>query len=313
VPLLDEAMELLGSIEDGERTRLEAERRQRESYAQGALDIARGSRTLEFEDEESEVLLVTDLLDAATLADRQRIAAQLTTAQRAAVDRRWAFGHVIVDEAQELSPMAWRLLMRRCPSRSMTVVGDIAQTGDLAGAASWESVFAPHVADRWRLAELTVNYRTPSEIMALAGTVLASIDPSLRPPTSVRSTGSPPRSVAADGSLDAAVAAVVGEELATLGEGRLGVIVPPARWDEVVSAVRSVAPSASLGADPDLTEPVAVLTVAQGKGLEFDFVIVVDPSGIETGSPRGRSDLYVALTRATHRLTLVTADGYAKA
>jgi hypothetical protein len=145
--------------------------------------------------------------------------------------------------------------------------------------------------------------------MALAGTVLATIDPSLRPLTSVRSTGSPPRVVTVDGSFEATVAYVVRDEVPRLGEGRLGVIVPAARWDGVVSAVRSVVPSASLGADPDLTEPVAVLTVAQGKGLEFDSVIVVDPSGIEAGSARGRSDLYVALTRATHRLTLITLDG----
>lgn len=187
----------------------------------------------------------------------------------------------------------------------MTIVGDIAQTGDLAGAASWESVFAPYVADRWRQAQLTVNYRTPSEIMELAGTVLASIDPSLRPPASVRSTGEAPRVVTAGGDVAAAVAEAARSEVKRLGEGRLGVIVSAACWDEAVSAVRSVAPTASLGADPDLTEPVAVLTVAQGKGLEFDSVIVVDPSGIETGSPRGRSDLYVALTRATHRLTLI--------
>jgi DNA helicase IV len=308
VPLLDEAAEVLGDTESADAARLEAERRRQEEYAQGALEVAEGSRTYEFEDEESEVLLVTDLLDAATLAERQHIVAQLTTAQRAAADRRWAFGHIIVDEAQELSPMAWRLLMRRCPSRSMTVVGDIAQTGDLAGAASWKSVFAPYVADRWRLAELTVNYRTPSEIMALAGIVLASIDPSLKPPASVRSTGSPPRTVTVDGSLVQTVASAVQSELAALGEGRLGVIVPAAHWDSVAAAVRSVAPAASFGADPDLTSPVAVLTVAQGKGLEFDSVIVVDPHGIETGSARGRSDLYVALTRATHRLTLVTPD-----
>jgi DNA helicase IV len=305
VPLLDEAMELLGEIDDGRQARLEAQRRREEEYARGTLEVAEGSRTFEFEDVESEVLLPTDLLDAATLAERQRLVEQLTTAERAARDRKWAFGHIIVDEAQELSPMAWRLLMRRCPSRSMTVVGDIAQTGDLAGAASWESVFAPYVADRWRLAELTVNYRTPSEIMDVAARVLASIDPSLRPPRSVRSTGIPPRTVPVDGSLAEAVAQAVREELATLGDGRLGVIVPAVHWDTVAQAVQSVAPEASFGADPDLTQPVAVLTVAQGKGLEFDSVIVVDPHAIETASVRGRSDLYVALTRATQRLTIV--------
>jgi DNA helicase IV len=308
VPLLDESVELLGAPGDTEQRRLAAEARQREAYAQGALDIAEGSRTLEFEDVESEVLLATDLLDAATLAERQRIADQLSTAQRAAADRTWAFGHVIVDEAQELSPMAWRLLMRRSPSRSMTVVGDIAQTGDLSGAASWESVFAPYVAGRWRLAELTVNYRTPIEIMELASSVLRSIDPSLRAPASVRSTGEEPRVVAPSGDLAAAVAQAVRAETGRLGEGRLGVIVADTAFAPVVEAVLSVVPDAAVGSDPDLTATVAVLTVAQAKGLEFDAVIVIDPDEIAAGSPRGRSDLYVAVTRATQRLTLVT-DG----
>src|SRR5437667_10208844 len=104
-----------------------------------------------------------DLLDPARLAARYEADLPLTAVERAAADRGWAFGHVIVDEAQELSPMAWRLLMRRCPSRSMTVVGDVAQTGDLAGTSSWHGVFEPYVADRWPLAAPTVNYRTPSE------------------------------------------------------------------------------------------------------------------------------------------------------
>src|SRR6185369_15995331 len=177
---------------DPERARLEAERRRREAYAQGALEIARGSRTLEFEDIESEVLLATDLIDAARLAERQRIAEQLTTAERAAADRRWAYGHIIVDEAQELSPMAWRLLMRRCPSRSMTVVGDIAQTGALGGTSAWSDALDPYVGRRWRLRELTVNYRTPAEIMEVAAGVLAGIDPDIQPPRSVRAAGVEP-------------------------------------------------------------------------------------------------------------------------
>ena len=142
-------------------------RRQRIEYAQGALDIVEGSRSIDWEDEEAgdphrHRRARRRPAGRAARAPSER----LTAAQRAAADRRWAFGHVIVDEAQELSPMAWRLLMRRSPSRSMTVVGDVAQTGDLAGASSWDGVFAPYVADRWRLAELTVNYRTPAEIMA---------------------------------------------------------------------------------------------------------------------------------------------------
>jgi DNA helicase IV len=311
VPLLDEAVELLGVDEQAQRDRLIAERRRRVAFAQGALDIAEGSRPLDLEDEaDPEILLAGDLLDAASLADRQALSDQVTTAERAAADRAWAFGHIVVDEAQELSPMAWRLLMRRSPNRSMTVVGDVAQTGDLGGASSWASVFGPYVADRWRLTELTVNYRTPAEIMELAASLLATIDPSLRPPTSVRSTGEEPRVVRTDSArLASAVAAAVRAESTRLDGGRLGVIAPAARVGELGSAVRAAVPDASVGAQADLTQAVTVLTVRQAKGLEFDSVIVADPAAIEADSPRGRSDLYVALTRATQRLTLVT-DGW---
>jgi DNA helicase IV len=311
VPLLDEAVELLGVDEEAERARLAAERRLREAYAQGALDIAAGSRPLDLEDEEHpEILLAGDLLDAASLADRQALSDVVTTAERAAADRTWAFGHVIVDEAQELSPMAWRLLMRRSPSRSMTVVGDLAQTGDLSGASSWSAVFGPYVANRWRLTELTVNYRTPAEIMALASSLLTTIDPALRPPTSVRATGEQPRVIrVSPAGLTHALSSAVQSESTRLGDGRLGVIVPEAGLADFAAAVRAVIPDATVGAEPDLTVPVAVLTVRQTKGLEFDSVIVVDPGAIESDSPRGVSDLYVALTRATQRLTVVT-DGW---
>ena len=95
--------------------------------------------------------------------------------------------------------MAWRLLMRRCPSRSMTLVGDVAQTSDLAGAASWREVLEPYVGDRFRLEELTVNYRTPAELMAVAAGVLAALDPPVTPPRSVRETGEQPWTARYDG------------------------------------------------------------------------------------------------------------------
>lgn len=193
VPLLDEAAELLGEDERAAAARRDRLRMMEREYAEGVLEIARGSRSIDVEDEAEggEILGVTDLIDADRLLERQEEAERLTTAQRAAADRTWAFGHVIVDEAQELSPMAWRLLMRRCPSRSMTIVGDVAQTGALSGTPSWADALAPYVAQRWRLAELTVSYRTPAEIMAVAADVLAEIDPALRPPRSVRESGVP--------------------------------------------------------------------------------------------------------------------------
>jgi len=305
VPLLDEAAELL----NGDRTEVddaaviaERDRRARLEYAAGALDILHGSRALD-DEEAPEVLSAGDLLDAGLLGERQRVTENLTAAQRAAADRRWAFGHIIVDEAQELSPMAWRLLMRRSPSRSMTLVGDVAQTGDLAGAPSWAGVLEPYVGDRWRLAELTVNYRTPAEIMGVAARVLASIDRTMAAPRSVRATGMPPwaERVSPEKLADRLVDAVRAEA-AALDDGRVGVLVPAHRVADLGAAVAAAVPGATVGAGSDLTSPVVVLSVRQAKGLEFDSVLVVEPDAIRAGSPRGANDLYVALTRATQRL-----------
>ncbi|MFG1676607.1 HelD family protein [Micromonospora sp. NPDC049282] len=316
VPLLDEAAELLGEDERAAAARRERIRAMEREYAEGVLEIWRGSRSIDVEDEADggEILGVTDLIDAARLSERQEESDRLTTAQRAAADRTWAFGHVIIDEAQELSPMAWRLLMRRCPSRSMTIVGDVAQTGALAGTPSWGEALRPYVADRWRLEELTVSYRTPAEIMAVAADVLAEIDPALRPPRSVRATGVPPwdRTVGAD-RLVAELVGASAREAAALGDGRLGVIVPTGRIAELGPAVVAALPEAAVGEQPELANRVVVLTTEQAKGLEFDSVLVVDPDRIVAESPRGHSDLYVALTRATQRLGILRMKGGAPA
>ncbi|OXM62219.1 helicase [Amycolatopsis vastitatis] len=287
VPLLDELAELIG-VDDTE-ARVERKRREREdrAYAEGVLDI------LEQDEEiiDEELLRVSDVLDAELFAERQQERSELTAAQRAAQDRTWTFGHVIVDEAQELSAMDWRLLMRRTPNRSMTLVGDVAQTGAAGGARSWGEVLSPYVEDRWRLEELTVNYRTPAEIMAVAARVLAEISPSLSAPSSVRETGVPPWSVRAPVSELPGLAA---RELSEVDGGTVAVLVPPTRLDEV---------SALLGS---YDERLSVLTVERSKGLEFDSVVLVAPDEVVAGSPRGLNDLYVALTRATRRLGVVS-------
>jgi DNA helicase IV len=302
VPLLDEAAELLG---DQPRPR-RAEREQA-AYAQGVLDIAAGSRSLDHDEE----LTVADLLDADQLARRHEQHDTRTTVERAAVDRRWVFGHVIVDEAQELSPMAWRMLMRRCPSRSMTVVGDLAQTSDPAGAGSWERVLGPYVGDRWRRERLSVNYRTPAEIMELATGVLAAVDPSLDLPRSVRQTGVPPWRVrVAPATLAGRLPEVVAAELAALGDGMLAVIVPAGELAALGRAVAAAVPDTAVAPDQAvLDRRVSVLAVHHAKGLEFDGVIVVEPQRIVEESVRGASDLYVALTRATRRLGMIHSGG----
>ena len=305
VPLLDEAAELLGVVDRDAAEAAELRQRQL-AYAQGVLDIVAGSRSTDLEDPREEITTAGDLLDAEQLVDRQQDGEYLTVAQRAAGDRTWSFGHVVVDEAQELSAMAWRLLVRRCPSRSMTVVGDVAQTGDPAGTSSWAQALRPHVGDRWRLAELTVNYRTPAEVMALAAQVLARIDPALEPPRSVRESGVEPwRERVFAERFPERLGELAARELEALGDGRLAVIVPAGRADELAGAVLSALPDAGYGEDPDLERRAVVLTVRQAKGLEFDTVIVADPDRIVADAPRGNGDLYVAVTRATHRLGLL--------
>ena len=134
------------------------------------------------------------MVSAANLAElHAEVADWTSTAERAAADREWTYGHVIVDEAQELSAMAWRMVMRRCPMRSMTLVGDLAQTSDPAGAlVLGAGAAAVRARQGFRVEELTVNYRTPAEIMTVAEPVLAAIDPALRAPRSVRDAGIAP-------------------------------------------------------------------------------------------------------------------------
>jgi DNA helicase IV len=202
--------------------------------------------------------------------------------------------------------MAWRMVMRRCPLKSMTVVGDVAQTSDPAGATNWERALRAHARDRWRMEELTVNYRTPEEIMTVAEPVLAAIDPALKIPESVRHSGFRPwvRSVST-ADLSAEVAGAVLEELAGHAQGQVAVLVPEDA-DAVRSAVATAVPGTSNDAGPG--HRVAVLTVREAKGLEFDAVILVEPRRILQNGAHGTGDLYVALTRATQRLGVVHAE-----
>ncbi|MEI7032149.1 HelD family protein [Streptomyces pratensis] len=293
VPLLDEAAELIGLDDSAEQAAAEAARQERVGYAQGVLELSRGSESYEFEDEESEVLAAHDIIDAERMAERHEEADHRTAAERAAADRTWAFGHIIVDEAQELSPMAWRLLMRRAPTRSLTLVGDPAQTSEEAGVGSWEEILKPYVGDRFEQVTLRVNYRTPAEIMELAAGVVREKDPSFTVPVSVRSTGERPWKRGGGEDLAGTVAHAVAE--LTPEEGRLAVIAPRALHEEIAAPLEGV----TAGAAPDLTRPVVLLDPRQAKGLEFDHVLVVEPARFTT------SDLYVALTRATQRLGIV--------
>jgi DNA helicase IV len=216
---------------------------------------------------------------------------------------------VVVDEAQELSAMTWRLLMRRCPLRSMTLVGDIAQTGALAGAHSWREVLEPYVEDRWRLEELTVNYRTPAQIMKVASAVLEHAGIQATAPESVREGDWPPSALRVEPRDGATLGRAIGHELRAVNGGRLAVIVPAAQREPVLEALVAGLPPGTVGDGRDaMDSPIVVLTVAGAKGLEFDAVVLVEPAAIERESPRGANDLYVAITRPTQRLLVLHSE-----
>jgi DNA helicase IV len=295
VPLLDELAELLGPLE---ATRQAASRRRAEQDAEHAAALEYAAQLVAKLTEDGAIVvpaLETDDFVAQVAGRNTETAPGGALAERALRDRGWAYGHVIVDEAQELSAMDWRMVLRRCPARSMTVVGDLAQTAAPGGADSWAQVLDPVAAGRWRTARLTVNYRTPAPVMELAAALLP---PGAEPPLSVRDSAESPWH-GGIGDLPG----LVQRETRLIGAGRVAVIAPPARVSET-AATLGITPG------PDLDAPVAVLTPAQAKGLEFDSVIVVDADGIKRASPRGRADLYVALTRTTRRLGLVTPGGH---
>ncbi|MGH3701472.1 MAG: RNA polymerase recycling motor ATPase HelR, partial [Pseudonocardiaceae bacterium] len=192
VPLLDELVDLLGRGKAADRAAGQAAERERKAeaeYAAGVMDILK----LDREELDEDIQLVAEnLLYAEDLADRfvERDTRELV--ERAAADRDWTYRHVVVDEAQELSEMDWRVLMRRCPGRSFTVVGDLAQRRSVAGATSWDTMLEPYVSGRWVYRSLSVNYRTPAEIMTVAAALLAEFAPGVQPPESVRACGVQP-------------------------------------------------------------------------------------------------------------------------
>ncbi|MFE2531564.1 HelD family protein [Streptomyces sp. NPDC059371] len=205
-----------------------------------------------------------------------------------------SYGHVVVDEAQELTAMQWRMVMRRCPARSMTLVGDFAQAGALTVASDWSQALGPHLGGRFALHTLTVSYRTTQEILATTHGLLSRIAPGQTPSRSIRH-GEPPRRLTATPHT---ISTTVAEELRAQTEAHpselLAVICADDRVEELASA--GVARWARL------------VPASEARGLEFDAVVIVAPEEIATARPSGERDLYVALTRATKRLCTIAVD-----
>ncbi|HEU5152342.1 MAG TPA: ATP-binding domain-containing protein [Iamia sp.] len=223
------------------------------------------------------------------------------------------YGHLVADEAQDLSPMALRALARRCPSASMTILGDLAQATEPAATASWDETLrhlgSPPTARR---EDLSVGYRVPAAAMALADRLLPRVAPGLAPTRSVRVGGREPRRLAVadpDGLEAAAVAAV--EDLAAAWSS-VGVVVPgPERRDALGRALVAAGVDAGQGVRAVTGAPVSVVSPAEAKGLEFDGVVVVEPARFAEEAldeaAAGRL-LYIALTRAVQELVVVHAE-----
>ena len=302
VPLLDEAAELLGELDAAAGRGLAQQEHDR------ARDLANAKQTLV----NMETAGVDVLISAEELVDQnQEREARLTAAERATTDRSWAFGHIVVDEAQELSPMQWRLLVRRCPLKSFTIVGDIAQTSSVAGANSWHGALAPMFGDRWQLEELTVNYRTPSQIaeaaarMANAAGLVVSAPKAVREgrwaPVIDRVEPRPDHQQARGGPAGGA---------RTRSRAACWPSLPTASLlPEATAALRAVY-GRRVGTDAgSYVQDIVVISPREAKGLEFDGVVVLEPSAMLNHEHGRVGDLYVAMTRPTQRLRLIAAAG----
>ncbi len=221
------------------------------------------------------------------------------------------YGHIVVDEAQDLSPMQLRMIARRSLNGSMTVVGDIAQATGQWANTSWDEVTG-HLARKRppRRAELTIGYRLPAPIMELASRVLREAAPGVTAPTSIRQDGSEPRIVRAEpadgpGGLLESVADATQLELAAVDPGHVAVVCPSSLVDAVSEALTSRGVEHGQATRHGLEQQVTVVPVSLVKGLEVDAVVVVEPGSIVSEEAQGLRSLYVALTRATKRLSIV--------
>lgn len=291
IPLIDELEELLGTLDlaSAQKRRVEEQRekeeRERANEALKATGLGGG-------------IVTADML----MRQTQEAPSLRPLAERARADRSWTYGHIVIDEAQDLSPMAWRCLLRRCPSRSMTVVGDLDQKRGHRRPHSWKQALGPAARAFSEEFVLSISYRTPRALTRIAQAVLAQHGtPVLYPMEAVRDVPDCYQvSHTHNDSLRDCVCQVVSTMEERLdreegeGKGRICVIVPDAQaqlWHADESGASA------------LDQRVSYLTAVGSKGLEFDSVVVVEPRDI---LDQGSGDLFVALTRATHDLHAVT-------
>lgn len=220
------------------------------------------------------------------------------------------YGHVVVDEAQDLSPMQLRMLARRCPQGSMTILGDLAQASGVWAHEHWDEVIA-HLPTPYghRIEELRLGYRAPGRVLDFASRLLAVAAPQVRPTESIRPGRTDPALVRVAGGDGAALAAATVAEATRLAglHGSVAVIAPSSRYDEVVKAAVEAGVDAVEAGTGGLDHAVTLLPATAARGLEFDAVVVVEPADIVADAPSGLRLLYICLTRPTQHLSVVHA------
>lgn len=284
IPLLDDLAELLGPWDPTAALR---EIRQRAEHREALANASRAMDTFE-----SGEWVTAERLVARDSADGPR----LSVAERAMNDRTWIYGHVVVDEAQDLSAMAWRAVARRCHRKSATVVGDLQQAAHPAAVGSWADAM-DWAAQRLHIEQLTITYRITRQ------TAQTAID------ALVAAGGTPPHLIAVREGESTSYVTLSVNELHTFithhaprDVGRSAVIIPDS-WTSLDTITRHN-PDFGWGA-AGLDHPIAVLRVRETKGLEFDHVFLVDAASIAAQRPRG-ADIYVAATRPTQALFWIT-------
>lgn len=293
VPLIDELSQLIYDVDEDHDDAEKLQWEQHLKQAQEALDILAGSSPQDLEDElDPEILMAYDLLDAEELANRWKKTDYSTIAHKAQKERNWVYGHAIIDEAQELSFMDWRMIFRRIPNKWMTVVGDTAQTSYPSGTTNWEKTFNPIVEQRWQLHTLTVNYRTPREIAELGNFILSSIDSQAHIPQAIRSVPSEPFFIQQEkNSIVDYVRTIIDDHKNK--PGLLAIITA-----DNCQVRHQLSPHDS----------AHVYTLSSVKGLEFDHVVIFEPHQIVSSSLMAERDLYVAVSRATQTLSILYSE-----
>lgn len=290
VPILDELEELLGALPKRsssatERAHAHEEELARAGEAIVALELGGG------------------MVSAEMLAQRAAAETEVeSVATRAALDRQWTYGHIIVDEAQELNPMAWHILLRRCPARSFTVTGDLDQRSTKARPRSWQELLGPAARALSGEEVLRISYRTPASVLNRANALMNELGFAAAFPVVAARDLADSYEVSLVTDTQTVLPEVITEESQRLdaavgaGNGRLAVLVPAEqvpRWHT------------QLGLDSSLDARVSVMSPIQAKGLEFDYVIIVDPLALINQNP---GDIYVAMTRPTQRLRVLSSE-----